>query len=205
MTLAPSDPRRRYSVAEYARLEERSEVRHEWHDGDVLAMSGGTFNHAVITTNFNREVGNRLKGKPCQIVDSNMRVAAPRRMFYPDGTIVCGPPQFDPRDPSGQSLMNPRVVIEVLSPTTEKYDRNDKFLHYGAIASLEEYVLVYQDEARVESFVRQPDGTWNYDPYIGLGAVARVRSVQVEVPLVEVYAGVTLPPPPPPPLEIQTQ
>lgn len=200
MTVAPPDPRRRYTVAEYARLEEPSDVRHEWHDGEILATSGGSYEHALIATNLNRAVGNRLVGKRCRVLDANMRVATPKRMFYPDASIVCGPPQFDPRDLSSQSLTNPRAVIEVLSPTTERYDRNDKFLHYGSVPSLEEYLLVYQDEARVESYVRQPDGSWSYLSFAGPGATARIRCVHVDIPLAEIYADVALPPPPAPPL-----
>lgn len=204
MTAAPPHPRGPYSVAEYARREEQSDVRHEWHDGEVLAMSGGSYEHALLATNMNRAIGNRLVGKPCRVLDANMRVATPQRMLYPDGSIVCGPPTFDPRDPTKQSLTNPRVIVEVLSPTTERYDRNDKFTHYAMLESLQEYVLIYQDEARVESFVRQPDGSWNYSPYSGLDAAARIRTLQIEIPLAEIYADVTLPSPPAPPLESES-
>jgi Uma2 family endonuclease len=200
MTAAPTDPHRRYSIPEYVRFEERSQTRHEYHDGLILAMSGGSYEHALIATNVNRAIGNRLVGKPCRVLDANMRVATPRRMVYPDGSIVCGPPRFDPRDPTGQSLTNPRAVIEVLSPSTERYDRGDKFDEYRGVASLEEYVLVYQGEPRVECFARQPDGSWNYTPFLGPEAVARIRCVHVEIPLSEIYADVTFPPPAPPPL-----
>ena len=202
MTLAPADSRRRYSIAEYVRLEERSEARHEFHDGEILAMSGGSYAHALIATNINRAIGNRLVGKPCRVLDANMRIATPKRMFYPDGTVVCGSPQFDPRDPSGQSLMNPRVIVEVLSPSTENYDRKDKFDHYATVATIEEYVTVYQDEARVECFVRVPGGGWNMTPFVGLDALARIRSLQIEIPLAEIYADIEFPPPVPPPLQI---
>jgi Uma2 family endonuclease len=203
MTVVPTEPRRRYTIAEYVRLEERGEIRHEYHDGEILAMSGGSYAHALIATNINRAIGNRLNGKPCRVLDANMRIATPHRMFYPDGSIVCGPPQFDPRDPSGQSLTNARVIIEVLSPSTENYDRKEKFDHYGTAKSIEEYVTVYQDETRVECFVRAPGGSWNMTPFIGLGATALIRCVQIEVPLTEIYADVVLPPPAPPPLETQ--
>lgn len=193
MTLAPADHGRRYTIAEYARLEEQSDVRHEWHDGLVLAMSGGTYEHALIATNANRAIGNRLAGKPCRVIDANMRIATPQRMLYADGTILCGAPQFDPRDPTGQSLSNPRAIVEVLSPTTEKYDRTTKFDHYLALASFEEYILIYPSEPRVESFLRQPDRSLNYLYFSGLDAIARIRCVQIEIPLAEIYADVTFP------------
>jgi Uma2 family endonuclease len=200
MTVVPNDPRHS-SVAEYARLEELSDVRHEYHDGEILAMSGGSYAHALIATNINRAIGNRLAGKPCRVLDANMRIATPRRMFYPDGSIICGPPQFDPRDPTGQSLTNPRVIIEVLSPTTENYDRREKFDHYAQVPSIEEYVTVYQDEPRVEAFLRGAAKSWNMTPFVGLDAIALFRAVQLEIPLLEIYAEVEFPPPPRPPLQ----
>ena len=201
MTVVPTQPLRRFTIAEYVQLEERSEVRHEYHDGEILAMSGGSYAHAVIATNINRAIGNRLAGKPCRVLDANMRIATPHRMFYPDGTIVCGPPQFDPRDATGQSLANPRVIIEVLLPSTENYDRKEKFDHYGTAPSIEEYVTIYQDEARVECFVRGTGGSWNLTRFVGIGVTAIIRCVQVEIPLSEIYADVVLPAPVRPPGE----
>jgi Uma2 family endonuclease len=202
VTVVPKEPRRRYSIAEYVRFEERSEVRHEYHDGEILAMSGGSYAHALIATNVNREIGLRLKGKPCRMLDANMRIATRFRMFYPDGSIVCGQPQFDARDPTGQSLANPRVIVEVLSPSTESYDRRAKFDHYATVPTIEEYVTVYQDEARIECFVRNAGASWNMTPFVGLGATAVVRCVEVEIPLADIYADVVLPPPAAPPLEV---
>lgn len=197
----PQPQTRRYTVAEYVRFEERSNRKHEFHDGEILAMSGGSFNHGLIATNFNREIGIRLKGNPCRVVDSNVRISTPRRMYYPDGSVICGPPEFDPRDPSRQSVTNPRVIIEVLSPSTESYDRGEKFDHYGDLASLEEYILVAQDRPRVETLLRQPDGSWNLSPFVGLEATALIRTLRIEVPLAEIYSGVVFPPPAPPPDE----
>jgi Uma2 family endonuclease len=193
MTAAPVQPPCRYSIAEYVQLEEKSDVRHEYHDGQILAMSGGSYAHALIATNINRAIGNRLAGTPCRVLDANMRVATPKRMFYPDGSIICSPPQFDPRDATNQSLANPRVIIEVLSPSTENYDRKEKFDHYGTVASIEEYILVYQDEPRVESYLRQSDKTWSYAVESGLSASARLRCMQIEIPLAEIYNGVEFP------------
>jgi Uma2 family endonuclease len=119
MGLPLEPPRqRRYTVSEYLALESQSRDKHEYRDGEIIAMAGGTYNHGVIAANILRELGNALKGKPCRPADSTVRVGIPRTPLftYPDITIVCGEPHFDPQDSGGQTLINPRVIIEVLSP-----------------------------------------------------------------------------------------
>ena len=203
MTVAP-EQHRRYTIAEYVRFEERADARHEFHDGEILAMSGGSFEHSLIATNFNRALGNRLLGMPCRVLDGNLRVATPRRMFYPGGSVICGLPEFDPRDPTRQSVTNPRVIVEVLSPTTESYDRGDKFDHYRELGSLEEYVLALQTSRRVETFVRQPGGAWIFTPFVGIDARMSIRVLSIEIPLAEIYADVGFPPLKTPPVEGKT-
>lgn len=191
---------KRYTVEEYFDLEAAAVDKHEFHDGQIVAMAGGTLRHSQICLNVGGELRNRLKGKPCQAVESNTRVAAPRRHYqYPDVSVFCGPPEFDPADKRGTTLLNPTAVIEVLSESTQAYDRGAKFDRYRDVATLREYVLVSSDEPRVEVFLRQPDGTWLFSPYAGLQAVAALRSIGVDLPLSEVYDRVEFPPAPPEP------
>lgn len=189
--------RRRFTVAEYLRLEQDSVGRHEYHDGLIVAMAGGTAEHSLIAANLIRELGNRLKGKICRVYDSNLRIGIPRsgRYLYPDASVVCGPVAFDPADPTRQTVTNPRVLIEVLSPTTEADDRGAKFRQYLRIDSLEEYVLVSQAAPVIETYARQPDGSWLFRAVEGVDATARIRTLDADLPLAEIFAGVEFPPP----------
>src|SRR5262249_48363247 len=122
-----------------------------------------------------------------------VRIQGFERTAYPDVTVVCGPIQYDPDDKAGHTILNPRVIIEVLSPSTEAYDRGDKAAAYREIASLEEYVLVSQPEPGVKTYLRQNDGTWSLASFSGMKAGATVRSIQIDLPLAEVYAQVEFP------------
>ncbi len=181
------------SIEAYLQAEEVALEKHEYHDGVVVAMSGGSLNHCAITVNFGGEVRAALKGKPCRAFDSNLHVAigTGAKFVYPDLTVICGHPEFDPRQGNRQRIVsNPKLIVEVLSPSTAGYDRGRKFELYREIASLEEYVLVSQDAAMVEVFQRLEDGGWRFDVSRGLGAVVRLRSLEIEIPLAEIYAGV---------------
>jgi Uma2 family endonuclease len=190
-----------YTVAEYLRIERDAIDKHEYRDGEIIAMSGGTIAHSLITANITRELGNLLKGSPCRVYDSNLRVRIKRRQLYsyPDVSVICERPEIDPDDPSGETITNPRVVIEVLSPSTERYNRTKKFDRYRELDSFREYVLVSQDVARLETFYRQSDGTWALDVANGLDASIKLRAIEVSLPVAEIYAGVELPPEPPEP------
>ena len=182
----------RYTIAEYLALEEKAQERHEFHDGEILMMSGGTYRHSAICSNLNRFLGNRLDGKPSRPLDSNMRVriAAQSKYLYPDTSVLCGPPAFDPDDPKETTILNPRIVFEVLSDSTESYDRGAKFQMYRQIPSLEEYVLVSQSGPLVETFLRQPAGGWLLQTWKDLQSAASLQSVQIDLPLSEIYFGV---------------
>jgi len=186
---------RRCTPEEYLRRERDAQTRHEYYHGEVFAMSGGTFEHSRICANIIRELGNRLKGTPCGVQERNLRIRVPRTMLYtyPDASVLCGEPQFDPLDAGRQTLTNPTLVVEVLSPSTESWDRGGKFDNYRLIDSLREYVLVRSESARVETFLRQPDGRWVFSVAAGLAAAARFHSIEVELPLAEIYRGVVLP------------
>jgi len=138
-------------------------------------------------------LGNALKGKPCRVYGSDLQVKAGRKAFYlyPDLSIVYGPTEFDPHQKGKRrTVTNPRVVVVVLSPSTERHDRVEKFELYRDIESLEEYVLISQDSPMVEVFQRLGDGGWRFDVARGIDATMRLRSVGIEVPLAEIYAGV---------------
>jgi Uma2 family endonuclease len=187
--------KRRYTIEEYLRLERDSSQKHEFHFGEILAMSGGTPEHSLIATNILGELRSRLKAGRCRVYDSNLRVcvSSTGQYVYPDGTVVCDPLQFDPNDLRRETVTNPRVIVEVLSPSTESYDRKAKFDAYRKIDSLEEYALVSLENPRIEVLLRQTDGSWAITVFTGMDSVAKLRSIQVDLPLAEAFAGVTFP------------
>jgi Uma2 family endonuclease len=161
-------------------------------------MSGGTALHSLITANLIAAVHTRLKGKHCRVYESNLRVAVKRnvRYSYPDLSVICEEPQFDPIDKNKTTITNPRIVIEVLSPSTEASDRGEKFERYLKLPSLQEYVLVLQTRPRIETFSRQPDGNWLFAYAHGLDATLHLPSLSIDLPLSEVYSGTEFPPDP---------
>ncbi len=198
---AATEAGRRYTVEEYIALDDGAEGRFEFRDGEILAMSGAGFPHVQITGNVNRLLGNRLAGTPCQplMLDMRVRAVRRRRYCYPDVSVVCGEPRFDPPDRQ-VTLVNPQVIFEVLLPGTELSDRGEKFTRYREMESLKEYLLVAQDRPRVEPFYRQADGGWGIGEVVdGLAGVVRLRSLAVELPLSDIYERVTFPPLPPEP------
>lgn len=190
------------TVSEYLEREHASEHRHEYVDGQmiplVVDMAGNLYEHTVIAVNVASIVHGHLRGQPCRVSDSNLRVKARRlaRYRYPDVTVVCGQPEFDPADPARMTVVNPRLVIEIISDSTEGTDRGEKFDDYRAIDSLDEYVLIRQKQPVVEVFRRRDDGSWLYRVHEGMEAIARLDSIGVELALAEVFAGITFPPPP---------
>jgi Uma2 family endonuclease len=155
-----SEPHQRLSIQEYLALERQSEERHEYLDGEMFAMSGASRRHNRIVLNIGKGLDSALEERGCDVFVSEMRVLTPDNKFftYPDVVAVCGEPQF--ADAEVDTLLNPDVIIEVLSPSTEDYDRGPKFAHYRSIPSLREYVLVSQHRVRVEHYLRQTNGNW---------------------------------------------
>ncbi len=191
----PTNSRIQCTLEEYFELAEKSDVKLEYHDGTVVAMAGGTESHSLITTNVIGELRNRLKGGPCRVYDSNLRVspATKRKYYYPDALVVCGERQFDSKDPRRLTISNPTLIVEVLSDSTEGFDRDKKFLAYIRAESLKEYVLISQQIPWVQTYLRQPDGSWSFNFALGLESIAHLRSLQIDLPLSEVYAQVDLP------------
>lgn len=193
MSTAAVEPR--WTDADYLAFERASDVRHEYVDGIVYDMSGGSVAHAMVGHNLGGVVYSLLKGSPCRGFSADMRVhnAETGAYTYPDLTIVCGEVQL--LDEQRDTLLNPTVVVEVLSPSTEAYDRSRKFAHYRRITSLRDYILVSQEAPIIEVFSRREGDAWLYTPYEGLDASAEVSSIGCNVPLAEVYAGVSFEPP----------
>ncbi len=191
MTVAP---KKRLTATEYLAIERLAETKSEFLDGDVFAMSGGSHNHSLIATNISGELRNRLKGKSCQSLNSDMRlkVEATDLYAYPDVQIACGELRFE--DEMKDALLNPTVIFEVLSPSTAAWDRGQKFWHYRHLESLQEYVLVSQDHWLVERYRRQENGAWLLESLDTAGAILKLDSVGCELPLNEIYAGVELRP-----------
>ncbi len=184
----------RITPQEYLLRERQSPTKSEYFQGEVFAMSGGSANHSLIASNFIREAGNALKDRPCAVFNSDLRVkiCATGLYTYPDVTIVCGEQEFD--DDHRDTLINPTVLVEVLSESTEKYDRGRKSNHYRQIESLRELVLVAQDRPCVERFTRQPNGDWLFHEQSGLSGSFELTSVQISIELAELYRGVKFPP-----------
>ena len=196
MSLPALQPR--YSAAEYLRMERTALEKHEFDDGEILAMSGASPRHVILAGNCFFQLKLLLKGKPCQPYGSDLRIAPEpgRRFVYPDISIICGPPQFDPADDRNETVTNPVAIVEILSPSTERYDRTRKFDQYRKCPTFREYVLIAQDEPRVETFFRQSDGSWLFNAWQGNDSLLKLLSISVEIPLADIYAGVEFPNPP---------
>lgn len=186
---------------DYYRRERAAACKSEFFSGEVFAMAGGSVNHSLIKANVVGTLRDALrrKGGGCRTFDSDLRVKIPQTGLrtYPDVSVICGPVELDAEDDGGETVTNPAVIVEVLSESTERYDRGTKFDHYQSIASLRQYVLVSQDQAKVETFLRQGDGTWQYALSAGMAAVAALPALEVLLPLAEVFAGVEFPAAPP--------
>ena len=164
----PAPPRHRYTYAEYLAYEQDSGLKHEYDDGEILAMAGGSRRHNALASRVSAALETaREPGCVAFQSDQKVRVLATGKATYPDATLVCGAIEGDPADPLGATITNPTVLVEVLSPSTEQEDRGNKWQHYQLIPSLQEYVLVSQSEARVERYRRLPTGTWEYSDVTG--------------------------------------
>jgi len=187
---------KRVTLHDFYAREDLATVRSEFHVGEVLSMAGGSSRHSQISINLTGELRSRLKGSPCQAFDANLRtrIEASDRVVYPDLTVVCGPVEYDTRDKSRGTITNPSVVFEIISPSTERYDRTEKRDHYLLIPSLQVHVLVEQDRPRVEVITRLPDGRLELSFAVGLEGVLKLNTLGIEIPLVEIYDRVEFPP-----------
>lgn len=181
----------RMTPDEYLAMERQSEFRSEYLDGEMYAMSGSSREHNLIVTNLSREISSQLLGHPCETYTNGQRVHIPTESYvYPDLVVACGKPHF--QDQQFDSLLNPILIIEVLSPSTEAYDRGKKFEHYQAIPFVAEYILVAQDKPRIEQFLRQDSNRWLLTAYSGLATRIVLPSIGCELALAEVYERIDL-------------
>ena len=180
-----------FTPEEYIALERKAAYKSEYFNGHIVAMSGASFAHNFINANLVTELNNRLRSGNCVAISSDMRVRpSPRESyFYPDVVVVCGEPEFE--DDTFDTLLNPIVIVEVLSTSTERRDRGEKFTRYKQVASLQEYVLVSQDKVWVEHHRRH--GTqWVLNHYRALEDVLPLPAIGCELPLRDIYARVTV-------------
>ncbi len=177
---------------EYLELEKDAFERSEFIGGKIFEKEGGGLNHNRISSNLNREIGNGLKGRGCDVFSSGMKVRVDfaDAYFYPDLVGLCG--EFEAHDGRDHTCRNPQFIIEILSDSTEAYDRGRKFLNYQTVPSLKEYVLVSQVEKVVEVF-RKDGNRWIYEALQGDEAVLKLESVGCEVPISEIFGGVEFP------------
>ncbi|HQX52751.1 MAG TPA: Uma2 family endonuclease [Planctomycetaceae bacterium] len=183
-------PKPTLTPQEYLVQERKAAFKSEYYHGEVFAMAGATREHNLIVGNVVRETGNALKARSCEVYPSDMRVkvSSTGLYTYPDATVVCGGPEFD--DEQFDTLLNPTVLFEVLSESTESYDRGAKFRQYREIESLKEYVMIAPDRASVECYTRQADGRWLLQEYQSLEQTATFESINVTVELSEIYRNV---------------
>lgn len=178
--------RLRPSREDYLAIEAASAERHAFHDGELFAMAGGSTAHAMVASEFARILGNALVGRPCAATGADQRIHVDaHNLTYADVVVMCPPPQRPPDDP--HAITNPVVLVEVLSPSTEAWDRGGKFALYATLPSLRHYVLVAQDCWRVEHYRREDDGSWRLTVH-GPGDAVHLDTIEARVPVDEVYA-----------------
>ena len=185
-------PKPSITPEQYLALERQAETKSEYFAGEIFAMAGASREHNRISGNAFGELWSQLRDRPCATYNSDMKVRTTEDHYaYPDVTVVCGEEEFE--DEETDVLLNPTLIVEVLSPTTEAWDRGGKFEQYRQRESLQEYVLIAQDRPHVERFARQASGQWLLTEVNGLEAVLSLPSIGCEVRLAEVYRNVTFP------------
>ena len=171
---------------EYLTWERKQPFKNEYHNGQIIAMSGASRSHNRITLDIATQINNQLMESECEVFASEMRVRTSPEVsyFYPDVIVVCGEPRFE--DDTFDTLLNPIIVIEVLSPSTAAFDRGEKFEHYKQLASLQEYILISQDSVRVEHYQREST-QWTHNRLQRLEDTLSLTSIECEVPLRAIY------------------
>lgn len=188
-----TEPTGYVSPEDYLRLEREAEFRHEYFQGEIRAMAGAGYAHNLICANLTGELYSRLRGKGCSVVGSDQRlqIMSGSAFVYPDLTVVCGKPEFN-EEQKPDTLLNPTLLVEVLSPTTSQYDRSEKFMLYRQVPSLRQYLTLDAQAIHAELHTRDELGRWVLTETRDLSATLDLSSIACQVPLAEVYAGVTL-------------
>jgi Uma2 family endonuclease len=177
---------------QYLEIERKAEFKSEYYEGEMFAMAGAQEAHNLIVGNLHGELRQQLRPRPCRAYMSDMRVrVSPSGLYtYPDVTIVCGEPQF--LDEVRDTLLNPNLIVEVLSPSTEAYDRGRKFKHYRSVESVSQYLLVASEQIGAELFTRQPDGGWRLIVANSMEDSLDLQSVGCRLALADMYEKVDL-------------
>lgn len=185
-------PEQSLSLHEYFLLEEASETKHEYYQGACYAMSGGSVAHNLIVANVIGQLHAQLRGKSCAVYPSDLRlkVEATNLYTYPDASVICGP--IRTADGRNDTVINPSVLIEVLSPSTEDYDRGKKFQHYRTIDTLQDYLIIAQDSPRIEHYTRQETHQWLLREFILIDEVIHLASIDCTLALAAIYEKVVV-------------
>lgn len=182
-------PVAKLSVDEYLAYDRAAEERNEYYDGQMFPVVAASLAHSLLQVNTGRRLAERLDGTPCRVTMASLRVrVSPSKYVYPDLLVYCGKPALT--DEHKDTITNPKVIAEVLSPSTGDYDYGKKFIFYRSLASFEEYLLVSQDLPRVEVARKTPEGRWVLSTYEGLNAAVNVESLGISMPMAQLYEGV---------------
>lgn len=186
-------PKRKLTAEEYLTIERDADFKSDFYDGVMYSMAGASIEHNDVKENLTYELKSRMRGGPCRPLSSDQRVLINRTGLYtyPDIVVVCNPIERASHD--ANTIVNPRIIFEVLSPSTERYDREVKLRHYGQIESLQEYILVSQDVPQIHRLVRHTDGTWSLKVFHGVEDTFSLTSLPIEIPLADVYYNVEFP------------
>lgn len=186
-------PKRYFTPEEYLALEDKAEYKSQFVAGEIFAMAGAQPPHVIIQSNLIGELHYRFRGRECRVFSSDMRVQVRRGELYsyPDVSALCGKPEYDATKPA--SLLNPQVIFEIVSPSTEAFDRGDKFARYRRLDSLSDYVLVDSQQIRIEHYVRQDGGAWTLTEYNQPGDHLRLSCVGCDLLVEEIYSQVAFP------------
>ena len=185
---ARPEEKKRLTPEEYLEYERTSEIRHEYFDGEIFAMTGASLNHNRIQHNLSRLLGNRLLESSCDVLlsDQRLKIEKVGKYTYPDIAVVCGEVELEEK--AGlDTLLNPVVVVEILSDSTEAYDRGEKFRHYRLLPSLREYILVSQYFCGIEKYLRRDGGIWLYSSYESMDQTLKIETIDCELLLSDIY------------------
>lgn len=180
------------SEKDYLEAERLAFEKHEYYKGEIFAMSGASIPHNKIFSNSFADIGTKLKGKKCQPFGSDLRIHIPKNTLYtyPDISIICG--EIETTDDKFDTITNPSVIIEILSPSTRNYDKGEKFTLYREIDSLQEYILIDSERIMVEKFIRNADNSWQLTDYKTIEQSFSIATVSIEMQLKDIYEGVKI-------------
>lgn len=178
-----------YTIEDYIRFEENSETKNEYEKGYIYSMSGGTLDHALIINNINSEVRNKINQKNIECTpfgtEARLHIDEAESFVYPDGMVVCGDIENSENDKN--SVTNPVLIIEVLSESTERYDRGDKFHKYATLKSFKEYILISQEKYLIDQFFRKSENLWEMQTITGEESIIKIKSLNIEIKLSDIY------------------